>query len=146
MSKDTAPDNLIAEQIYQDQAGNYYLRFRCMTCKNFTIPVQKQTLDSIVDAGATLSRAGILPGKYACPVCGQDDQYINVWIPARSNYHAKSKASFEQDGCVSLIHGELRQPWPDEVFDLPEQRKESLRYFVKKYGDWRDDLRKVSVT
>lgn len=69
-------------------------RFPCMTCKHLTIPV-------LEDDPAQPAQKRRLPGKYHCHVCGQTDQYINVWISARANYHGRSRASWLAEGRVA---------------------------------------------
>jgi hypothetical protein len=87
-------------------------RVRCTSCECYTIPVRIECSAS----GGTCALH--VPGKYPCPVCGQIDQYIPVWIAARARHHAASMQSLRAHGYVSLDHGPLRAPWRQELAEL----------------------------
>lgn len=94
-------------------------RARCTTCRCFTIPVRLVH----EPAGACAIEA---PGKFPCPVCGQIDQYINVWITARARHHAESQQLLRDQGFVTTRHGPLRSPREDE---LPDPAREPFTGF-----------------
>lgn len=88
------------------------VRARCMTCQSYTVPV---ALECGAAGGDECSVRA--PGKYPCPVCGQCDQYINVWIAARARHHERSKRDLIRRGFVSRDYGPLRAPWAEELPD-----------------------------
>jgi hypothetical protein len=112
------------DQIYAVGGQRFALRARCTTCKCYTIPVTVQCArgeggPSSADASddTTPTCAIKAPGKYPCPVCGQDDQYIMVWIAARARHHARALNALREQGYVSDAYGALRNPWPQELPD-----------------------------
>ena len=85
-------------------------RAKCTTCSCYTIPVHL-----VHDESGNGECAIKAPGKYPCPVCGQVDQYIMVWITARARHHAVSQRSLRERGYVSHIYGPLRAPLEAEL-------------------------------
>jgi hypothetical protein len=83
-------------------------RARCTTCRCYTIPVR------LVHEPEGSCRIEA-PGKYPCAVCGQMDQYINVWINARARHHAESQRLLREQGFVTTAFGGLRAPLEDEL-------------------------------
>lgn len=98
------------EQLVDVDGTRVTPRAQCTTCRCFTIPV-RLVHD---DAGECRIDA---PGKFPCPVCGQTDQYIMVWINARARHHAESQRQLRELGFVTHHHGPLRAPRDAELPD-----------------------------
>jgi hypothetical protein len=107
------------EQRFREGSDSVTPRAACTTCRCYTIPVH---LVHSADGECGIKA----PGKYPCPVCGQCDQYIAVWIAARARHHAASQISLRERGYVTKRYGDLRAPSVDE---LPEPARESFTGF-----------------
>ncbi len=108
------------DTVYHANGQRFAARARCTSCRCFTIPVRMHCKHPDSDCSIKA------PGKYPCPVCGQADQYIFVWIAARARHHSQSMESLRERGYVSKDYGPLRAPWQSE---LPEPSMRDMVVF-----------------